>query len=244
MTHPCDTFATGTSVAAPLSTVTDTRTGIYAIWMPDDAASRVYIGHAGKGVSKRLGLHRAALRKNRHHTSKLQNAYNKYGETAFVWALVEEMPATADALVSAEQWWMDCVGADLLFNTAPAAGSRLGCKHTDESRAAQSASANARWAVPGARDAEAARQALVQGTPEARAAASERAKKQMSTPEGRAALSAGAQAHWTCLGARAVQGERMKARMAARTPEQVAAYVAKCRATRAAKKVAAQADGE
>jgi hypothetical protein len=181
----------------------------------------------------------------------LHHAFTKYGEAAFVWALVEEVPKDRDALTVAEQWWMDVVGRGRLFNTAPAAGSNLGFRCTPEQReacatknrhiaqmphvkAAKSASMKARHAADpslaaACRELMAARwlhqeqavranldsgRATRWADPEARAAQSARSTDYANRPEVRAASSA-----------------RAKAQMDARTPEQVAATMAKRRAT-------------
>lgn len=46
-----------------------------------------YIG-SSQNISRRWYLHRAALRRNRHHSVYLQRAWNKYGEAAFEFELI------------------------------------------------------------------------------------------------------------------------------------------------------------
>ena len=124
---------TPTTISAQLAK-SDKRSGIYCIWMPGDEKHRVYVGQSAN-VGGRWNAHRTKLRNGTHHTRPLLNAYNKYGEAAWVWALVEECDTTDKvAITAAEQAWMDIVERDRLFNTSPAAGSCLGVKHSPETR--------------------------------------------------------------------------------------------------------------
>jgi group I intron endonuclease len=225
MTHPLDTVVTGISLSAPLSESTDPRTGVYAIWMAGDPRGFTYVGQAGRGVANRLSHHRVSLRQGKHHTAHLQRAYNKYGEDAFVWALVEEVPADVDALTVAEQWWMDCVGLDLLFNTAPAAGSNLGMKKSPEA-VAKNKAAHARR-TPEERS-DIMRRAKASMTPEARVAAIHLGRSRMSEEskaamaEKRNATVAAKDGGWNAI---------VLAREAAKTPEQRRASALKREAT-------------
>jgi group I intron endonuclease len=296
MTHPlCQMAADGVITPSPIdaslaSVRVDTRTGIYAIWMPADAKHRAYIGQAGRRMNKRWSDHRTALRAGAHRCTHLQAAYNKYGSAAFVWAVLEELPADTAILTEAEQAYMDIVGADRLFNTAPAAGSQLGIKRSagvkardsvlaaermrdpvlrekvaagvrahfsdPEARAAHAERASARWAAPGAdsmREAAsrktsafyaanpdavadmAARQKVRFADPELRARISEAQKKRYADPAARAQNGAAQKKRFEDPAARAHTAVKQREVAAARTPEQVAAYVAECRATREAR---------
>lgn len=64
--------------------------GIYRIKNTIDGA--VYIGSA-KGFEYRFYVHIGALRKGVHINKHLQNAFNKYGETAFIFEVVEVLGA-------------------------------------------------------------------------------------------------------------------------------------------------------
>lgn len=192
LAHPTHPLSALQALAAPLGSPiprgSDTRAGIYCIWMPSDTKYRVYVGQTGLGAAKRITQHRTELRGARHHTAHLQHAYSKYGEDAFVWALVEEVPLDTQALTLAEQAWMDSVGRERLFNTAPAAGSALGVRHSAESRANMQRAAQARVAAmtPEERAVVAARAvARMSARTAEEVAATERRRLASTTPESR-----------------------------------------------------------
>jgi hypothetical protein len=234
--HPMDSAAaasgwTPTPLSAPLP-VAPAHVGIYVLWAPCDVQHRVYVGQAAN-TNARVADHRKQLRSGQHPTVQLQRAYTKYGESAFVWAFVEEVPKDRKALAAAEQWWTDVAGRERLFDTA--VGSIFG-KRTAEFCNTQLDRLTAQMATPESRAAQSAQSAHVldrRSTPEARAASSARMKAYWDAPEARAAASA----RMAAPEARAAASASTKARMAARTPEQVAAFAAKCRATRARKKL-------
>lgn len=100
------------------------KSGIYAILQL--STGRHYIGSA-KSLSGRWGKHLSDLRKNRHHNSKLQNAWNKYGESDFRFDVIER--CEVDFLVEREQFFIDSTLP--YFNLLRRARSALGSKHTD-----------------------------------------------------------------------------------------------------------------
>lgn len=106
----------------------DSSAGIYTI--THRASGRCYVGQS-VNILRRWGVHRAALRHNKHLSKYLQRVWAKYGEDAFDFQLVEN--CEPDDLTEREQFWMD----ELLpvFNTAPAAGSNRGIKFSAEHRA-------------------------------------------------------------------------------------------------------------
>ena len=69
----------------------------------------------------RFRQHRKLLRGNRHHCKHLQAAWNLYGESKFVFVVVEEVPATK-ALWAAEDVWLRAhVGTAGCYNSGAAA---------------------------------------------------------------------------------------------------------------------------
>ena len=80
--------------------------GIYSIHSkckPD----RVYIG-SSFDILKRWNLHKSKLKKNIHHTPKLQNHYNKYGLDDLSFIIIEETSGTAiEYLLTREQYYID-----------------------------------------------------------------------------------------------------------------------------------------
>jgi group I intron endonuclease len=65
---------------------------------------KVYIGSSAE-PSKRWSTHRSLLRKNKHHSVHLQNAWNAYGENAFTFSIIENAPLAV--LIEREQYWID-----------------------------------------------------------------------------------------------------------------------------------------
>lgn len=108
--------------------------GIYRI--TNTVSGKFYIGSA-VNIDARWRSHRHKLAKGTHHSSHLQNSYNKHGLSSFVFEVVEVV-CDKTQLISTEQRWID----DLcpVFNMSPTAGSPLGVKHTPETCAKMSAS--------------------------------------------------------------------------------------------------------
>jgi group I intron endonuclease len=61
--------------------------GIYKIQCKIN--NKIYIGYSSN-IKKRFYLHKLKLKKNKHENSYLQNAWNKYGEDAFSFIIIEE----------------------------------------------------------------------------------------------------------------------------------------------------------
>jgi group I intron endonuclease len=112
--------------------------GIYAIRHRE--TGKLYIG-SSLDVGGRWKWHLRDLRAGRHHSPRLQNAWNKHGAEAFDFILVERVEDKA-MLVPAEQFWMDFFEASDQgrgYNILPVAGSCLGAKRSEESKAKMSA---------------------------------------------------------------------------------------------------------
>lgn len=99
------------------------QSGVYAILFP--RKDMVYVGSA-RSFKQRWQQHRKELKANHHHATKLQNYWNKYGSSEFVFVILE----VTDNLVEAEQSWLDAVQpfGDQGFNTLRLAYSTLGHK--------------------------------------------------------------------------------------------------------------------
>ncbi len=106
-----------------------TTSGIYKITCTVN--KKIYIGSA-VNLCRRRNDHFNNLQKNKHGNPKLQNAWNKYGEDAFTFEVLEYVLPIS--LAAREQYWFkklkpfDQNG----FNIAPTAGSTLGHKDTPE----------------------------------------------------------------------------------------------------------------
>ena len=95
--------------------------------------NQLYIGSA-VNIDYRWRKHKECLRSNRHQNSYLQNAWNKYGEESFGFAILE-LIEDKTKLIGCEQFWIDytkCCNRKLGYNLSPTAGSPLGTKRTEE----------------------------------------------------------------------------------------------------------------
>jgi group I intron endonuclease len=130
---------------------------IYGIYQIKNVLNgRVYIGssinEARQGVAGRLRDHRNNLIKDQHCNIHLQRAWNKYGEDAFVFGIIEEVEHpinTGDELwkliiLSREQYYLDTVllascnderFRQLGYNICRIAGNTLGVTHSHEVKA-------------------------------------------------------------------------------------------------------------
>jgi hypothetical protein len=102
--------------------------GIYRIIHTE--SGRCYVGQTGLPFRKRWILHRSTLRLGK-SSSYLQAAWNKYGEDAFRFEVIER--CAPDRLTEREQFWIDRY-QPMVYNLAPAGGSVLGITHTPEAR--------------------------------------------------------------------------------------------------------------
>jgi group I intron endonuclease len=93
--------------------------GIYSITNTTNGYR--YVGSA-VNLNKRWNLHRHDLRHGVHGNGHLQHAFDKYGEDAFTFDVLEvcEIPA----LIPREQWWLDTAQPE--YNICRIAGSPLG----------------------------------------------------------------------------------------------------------------------
>lgn len=109
-----------------------TKAGVYMILNIVNQAR--YVGSAARSLQHRRHEHWHSLRHNKHDNKHLQNAWNKYGESAFRFVPLQNC-APQDAL-SLEQKWHDefkDAGYDL-YNMRVYVASQLGMKHSEEAR--------------------------------------------------------------------------------------------------------------
>lgn len=140
--------------------------GVYRIVCA--ATGRIYVGSA-RSIRGRWRRHVALLAAGAHHNRHLQRAWDKYGEAAFRFEVVELVPA--GLLLDVEQRHIDeCRNG---FNVCKKAGSRAGVRHSVEAKTKMSAAAKVRTA-----------------SAEARANMSAAGKRRMSDPAVRAKMSA------------------------------------------------------
>lgn len=65
---------------------------------------KIYVGQTNRKFSRRMTEHKSHLRGNCHRNPHLQNAWNKYGEDAFEFNILEECPNSK--LDDNEEWWI------------------------------------------------------------------------------------------------------------------------------------------
>lgn len=210
-------------------------------------SGRVYVGSA-INPRDRLTAHKYELRKGTHHSQYLQHAWNKYGAAAFAFEIIEPVLLIEDLIIR-EQYWIDALRAadrQYGFNIYPTAGSSLGAKHTEETRAEMSARrkaegatpvmrakrseyAKAMWADPVYRALRTAQAKAYADTPKARAAMSERNKARANNPEAWAKQSAKSKSMWS-------NPEWKAKQVAARSTPEYRAMLSARRKARAARK--------
>ena len=131
--------------------------------------NKFYVGSA-VDLKRRKTRHFSELRNGKHNNRYLQAAWVKYGEQAFVFVVVEELPVDADLLAAENVWLKEHVGKDYCYNlgvdaTAPMLGMvgdaspTWGYKHTPEARALITAASTGRTHSP--EDVEKIRQHLL-----------------------------------------------------------------------------------
>ena len=102
-------------------------------------SGKIYVGSA-INPRRRWKGHRDKLRIGKHHSIYLQHAWDKYGEAAFVFEIIEPVLFIED-LITREQHWITTLKASTQgygYNRTPTAGSLLGWKQSDEQRARRS----------------------------------------------------------------------------------------------------------
>ena len=101
---------------------------------------KVYVG-SSLNIAERWWEHRWDLRRQTHHSRYLQRAWDKYGEEAFEFSVLEYVD-NQDVLMEREQAWMDmtrCYERDYGYNLSREVGTTRGVKHSNEARAKMSA---------------------------------------------------------------------------------------------------------
>jgi group I intron endonuclease len=118
--------------------------------------NKFYVGSA-VDLTVRKRKHWWELRRGTHRNKHLQAAWTKYGEQAFTFVIVQELPDGADVLVAENVWLKEHVGKDYCYNIATdATAPQLGMSgeknamwgktfsHTDEAKAKIAAASAAR----------------------------------------------------------------------------------------------------
>lgn len=154
------------------------ESGIYAITSPSGGQ---YIGST-ISFQARWKKHRRELRLGIHHSSALQRAYDKYGADALVFSKLEM--CARDQLLPREQFYLDSMKPK--YNVCKVAGSALGIKWSEESKAKMRLIAQGRRM---SEEAKAKLSAINRGkvmSPESRAKIAATLRLKKSTPEANA----------------------------------------------------------
>ncbi|MDE2031377.1 MAG: GIY-YIG nuclease family protein [Patescibacteria group bacterium] len=111
----------------------DKLSGVYCIL--NILTNKVYIGSA-VNLRKRIYQHRNQLKYNKHSNRHLQRAYNFYGLDIFNFKIIEIVNDKSKLLLREQLWINYFQSYDFKFgyNLIPIAGSRLGVKHSEETK--------------------------------------------------------------------------------------------------------------
>jgi len=120
------------------------KSGIYTI--ENIINGKIYIGSA-VDIEKRLYEHKWALDKNNHCNIHLQRAWNKNGESMFLFE--KYFNCGKKDLIFHEQLTIDALiiryGRENIYNLCLTAGSTLGRKHSDETKKKIGFASKGRW---------------------------------------------------------------------------------------------------
>jgi group I intron endonuclease len=122
----------------------ESKSCVYAIRNKNDG--KVYVGSA-KNITQRRYTHLQQLANGKHHSVKLQRAWDKYGKEIFELVVLEQV-SNVELLVPTEQRWIDALNAygPDGYNMIPFAGTNLGLVHSAEAKEKIAAKATGRIA--------------------------------------------------------------------------------------------------
>lgn len=103
------------------------KSGVYKI--TNVISNKYYIGSTKMKIRLRLNHHLQALRNNKHKNTHLQNAWNKYGEEAFVATVIEN--CNKNIVYDREQYYLDLRDISVSYNINPLA---TGFSENEETR--------------------------------------------------------------------------------------------------------------
>ena len=120
------------------------NTGVYQI--RNTVNGKIYIGSTAIEFAGRWREHRKNLRGGRHCNQHLQNAWRKHGEETFVFEIL--LYCDPENCILYEQTYLDVGQPE--YNICMTAGSSLGYRHTEETKARLSQIAKERLKDPSA----------------------------------------------------------------------------------------------
>jgi len=74
--------------------------GVYLI--KNNVNKKIYVG-SSLNIYKRINKHFAELRRGKHYNNLLQRSYNKYGESSFIYGILES-DLSSSTIVDKERW--------------------------------------------------------------------------------------------------------------------------------------------
>lgn len=107
---------------------TTSSTGVYKI--RNTLNNKCYIGSTSENFTKRWRLHLRSLRIGKHHSILLQRAWDKHGESSFVFEVIENV--SPESCLEREQHFLD--NEQPQYNICKIAGSPIGRKSSDVTR--------------------------------------------------------------------------------------------------------------
>jgi len=117
-------------------------TGVYCIYFESCNSDKIYVGSTSKNSSKyksengfrsRFREHLTQLKNGKHHSIKLQNSYNKYGEEKIVFKILE-ICEPKECLIKEQNYINKYKSYKLGYNCRENSSSMLGFKHSDETK--------------------------------------------------------------------------------------------------------------
>lgn len=109
------------------------ESGIYQI--RNLVNGKIYIG-SSINFKDRWYHHDNRLKSDKHHSVHLQNSWNKYGKDNFIFEILE-LVENKNKLILREQYYLDLIkpwDIEIGYNINKNARTRLGTKHTEESK--------------------------------------------------------------------------------------------------------------
>lgn len=110
---------------------TSTASGIYRLLNIN--TNKYYVGSA-VNFRNRLKDHLSRLRRNAHHSPRLQNSYNRHGESAFVFEIVEIVEDKSKLIEIEQKYIDDGIAFGVIYNASPTAASILGKKDSEATK--------------------------------------------------------------------------------------------------------------
>lgn len=95
------------------------------------ASGKQYVGSTIR-LKDRFAWHKRQLNRDKHHCIKLQRAWNKHGQDAFNFTVLEQVEIGND-IHSREEYWMMVLKP--IYNSVLSAIGPRGYKHTEEAKA-------------------------------------------------------------------------------------------------------------